>query len=85
MKYGKIVDNIVVQVQPYFEDGFVEIADTVEATMEQKDDGSFDFPQSYYDAIQAQTDERAKVATDKASAHQKLVDLGLTQDEADAL
>jgi hypothetical protein len=54
MKYGKIENNIVVQVQPYFEEGFVEITDSVEAQMEQKTDGTFDFPQSHYDKIQAQ-------------------------------
>jgi hypothetical protein len=85
MKYGKIENNIVVQVQPYFEEGFVEIADSVETTMEQKTDGTFDYPQSYYDKIQAQQDELTQSNADKASGNQKLLDLGLTQAEATAL
>ena len=85
MKYGKIENNIVVQVQPYFEEGFVEIADNVEAKMEQKSDNTFDYPQSHYDAIQARKDELTQLNTDKASGNQKLLDLGLTQAEATAL
>jgi len=86
MKYGKIENNIVVQVQPYFEDGFVEIADNVEARMEQKADGSFDFPQSHYDAIQAEKDRIEQVKTNRASAKTKLMaGEPLTEEEADAM
>ena len=86
MKYGKIVNNVVVQTQPYFEDGFVEIADNVEAHMEQKADGSFDFPQSHYDAIQAEKDRLEQIATNRASAKAKLIaGEPLTEAEADAL
>ena len=86
MKYGKIKNNIVVQVQPYLEDGFVEIADNVEAQMEQKTDGSFDFPQSYYDNIQAEKDRIEQVKATRASAKAKLVaGEALTQEEADTI
>ena len=86
MKYGKIENNIVVQVQPNLEDGFIEIADNVEAHMEQKEDGSFDFPQSYYDAIQAEKDRIEQVKEIKASAKAKLVaGEALTQEEADTI
>ena len=86
MKYGKIENNIVVQVQPYLEDGFVEIADNVEAQMEQKADGSFDFPQSYYDNIQAEKDRIEQVKATRASAKAKLVaGEALTQEEADTI
>ena len=86
MKYGKIENNIVVQTQPYAEDGFVEIADNVEAHMEQKEDGSFDFPQSHYDAIQAEKDRREQVKANRISAKAKLVaGEPLTEDEADTL
>ena len=85
MKYGKIENNIVVQVQPYFEEGFVEIADNVEAKMEQKSDNTFGYPQSYYDAIQARKDKLTQLNTDQANGNQKLLDLGLTQAEATAL
>jgi len=86
MKYGKIENNIVVQVQPYFEDGFVEIADNVEAKMEQKADGSFDFPQSYYDAIQAEKDRIEQVKANRASAKAKLIaGEALTEEEANTI
>jgi hypothetical protein len=85
MKYGKIENNIVVQVQPYQEDGFVQVADNVEAQMEQKSDNTFDYPQSHYDKIQAQQDKLTQSNADKASGNQKLLDLGLTQAEATAL
>ena len=86
MKYGKIENNIVVQVQPNFEDGFVEIEDNVEAHMEQKEDGSFDFPQSHYDAIQAEKDRLEQVKVTKASAKAKLMaGEPLTEAEADTL
>ena len=86
MKYGKIENNIVVQVQPNFEDGFVEIADNVEARMEQKADGSFDFPQSHYDEIQAEKDRLEQVKTNRASAKTKLMaGEPLTEEEADVM
>ena len=86
MKYGKIENNVVVQVQPYMEDGFVEIADNVEAHMEQKADGSFDFPQSHYDAIQAEKDSLAVNEELKASAKAKLIaGEPLTEEEADTI
>ena len=86
MKYGKIENNIVVQVQPNFEDGFVEIADNVEVHMEQKEDGSFDFPQSHYDAIQAEKDRIEQVKANKISAKAKLIaGEPLTEDEANTI
>tara|TARA_R100001463_G_scaffold136548_1_gene202208 strand:- start:29 stop:295 length:267 start_codon:yes stop_codon:yes gene_type:complete len=86
MKYGKIENNIVVQVQPYFEEGFVEIADSVEAQMEQKTDGTFDYPQSYYDKIQAEQDNITAQANLKASAKAKLIaGEPLTEEEADTI
>jgi len=86
MKYGKIENNIVVQVQPNQEEGFVEIADNVEAQMEQKADGSFDFPQSHYDAIQAEKDRLEQVKTTRASAKAKLISgEALTEEEADSI
>ena len=86
MKYGKIENNIVIQVQPYFEDGFVEIADNVEARMEQKADGSFDFPQSHYDAIQSEKDRLENIKTNRASAKAKLMaGEPLSEAEAEAI
>ena len=86
MKYGKIENNIVVQTQPYFEDGFVEIADNVEAHMEQKEDGSFDFQQSHYDEIQAEKDRLEQIKANRVSAKAKLMaGEPLTEDEANTI
>ena len=86
MKYGKIENNVVVQTQPYAENGFVEIADNVEAHMEQKEDGSFDFPQSHYDAIQAEKDRIEQVKATKQSAKEKLIaGEAMTEEEANVL
>ena len=86
MKYGKIENNIIVQVQPYYEDGFVEIPDNADSHMEQKADGSFDFPQSHYDAIQAEKDKVAINKELRASAKAKLIaGEPLTEDEANTI
>ena len=73
MKYGKIENNVVVQVQPYNEDGFVQIEDYVEARMEQKADGSFDIPQSHYDGIQDEKYRLYQLKATKQSAKEKLI------------
>lgn len=41
MKYAKIENNIVIQIQPNPEDGFIEVDDDVVCGMIQKEDGSF--------------------------------------------
>ena len=44
MAWVKIVDNIVVQKQPYQEDGFVEVSDNVVCGQIKQSDGSFANP-----------------------------------------
>ena len=51
MAWVKIENNIVVQKQPYQEDGFVEVADTVICGMEQVGDSFVVPPQSFDSAI----------------------------------
>ena len=54
--------------------------------MEQKADGSFDFPQSHYDLIQAEKDRIEQVKANKASAKTKLMaGEPLTEEEADVM
>ena len=53
MKYAKIESNKVVQVQPYPEDGFVEIPDSIVCGMIKETDGTFvnpPIPQKQLDA-----------------------------------
>jgi len=51
MAWVKIENNIVVQKQPYQEDGFVEVADTVICGMEQVGDSFVVPPQSFDNAM----------------------------------
>jgi len=51
MAWVKIENNIVVQKQPYQEDGFVEVADTVICGMEQVGDSFVVPPQSFESAM----------------------------------
>jgi hypothetical protein len=85
MRYAKIENNIAVQIQPYFEEGFIEVTDNVEAGMEKKLNNTFDYPQSYYDAIQARLAEKQAKEIAKASALAKLSALGLTEEEVQAI
>jgi len=85
MRYAKIENNIAVQIQPYFEEGFIEVTDNVEAGMEKKLNNTFDYPQSYYDAIQARLAEKQAKEIAKASVLAKLSALGLTEEEVQAI
>ena len=51
MAWVKIENNIVVQKQPYQEDGFVEVADTVICGMEQVGDSFVIPPKSFNQAM----------------------------------
>ena len=51
MAWVKIENNIVVQKQPYQEDGFVEVADTVICGMEQVGDSFVVPPQTFDSAL----------------------------------
>ena len=81
MKYALIENNIVkiISYQPV--EGWEEVNDNVFADMIKKSDGTFDDS----DEVKAQKQQAIQEATtkenNKASAKQKLQDLGLTVDE----
>ena len=41
MKYAKIVDGVVVQIQPNDEEGFIEVPDDVVCGQTMQEDGTF--------------------------------------------
>tara|TARA_R100001510_G_scaffold2503_1_gene1914 strand:+ start:288 stop:554 length:267 start_codon:yes stop_codon:yes gene_type:complete len=81
MKYALIENNIVKMISYQQVEGWEEVADNVFADMVKQSDGTFDDSDEVktqkQQAIQEATDKEAK----KASAKQKLQDLGLTVDE----
>jgi|11_taG_2_1085331.scaffolds.fasta_scaffold11802_3 phosphosulfolactate phosphohydrolase-like enzyme len=85
MKYALIENNIVKMISYQPVEGWEEVADTVFADMVKQSDGTFDDS----DEVKAQKLQSTQDATDKenkkASAKQKLKDLGLTDDEIKAL
>ena len=85
MKYALIKNNIVEQISYPFVEGWEEVNDNVFAGMVKKLDGTFDYTdgvkQQILDEATAETDKETK----KASGKQKLKDLGLDDDEIQAL
>ena len=81
MKYALIENNIVKMISYQPVEEWEEVADTVFADMVKQSDGTFDDS----DEVKAQKLQSTQDATDKennkASAKQKLQDLGLTVDE----
>ena len=81
MKYALIENNVVKMISYQPVEGWEEVADTVFANMIKKSDGTFDDS----DEVKAQKQQAIQESTDrnnkKASAKQKLQDLGLTVDE----
>ena len=81
MKYALIENNIVKMISYQKVEGWEEVSDNVCAEMIKKEDGSFDIT----DEVKAQKEQIAQANIDannkKASAKQKLQDLGLTVDE----
>ena len=81
MKYALIENNIVKVISYQPVNGWTEVDDNVFADMIKKADGTFDDS----DEVKAQKLQSTQDATEKennkASAKQKLQDLGLTVDE----
>ena len=81
MKYALINNNIVEQISYQKVDGWEEVEDTVFTKMIKKEDGTFDDS----DEVKAQRQQAIQNATDREnkrlSAKQKLLNLGLTEDE----
>jgi len=82
MKYAKIKNNIVEVISYQPVDGWEQVSDNVFADMVKKTDGTFDYTDQFkQNHIYDNTEEETK----KASGKQKLLDLGLTEEEVKAL
>ena len=82
MKYAKIKNNIVEVISYQPVDGWEQVSDNVFADMVKKSDGTFDYTDQFkQNHIYDNTEEETK----KASGKQKLLDLGLTEEEVKAL
>jgi hypothetical protein len=85
MKYALIKNNIVEQISYPFVEGWEEVNDNVYAGMIKKSDGTFDLTDEVKQQIANAEQEKQDRETKKASGKQKLLDLGLTEEEVKAL
>ena len=85
MKYALIKNNIVEQISYPFVEGWEEVNDNVCAGMIKKADGTFDKTDEVKQQIANAEQEKQDKETKKASGKQKLLDLGLTEEEVKAL
>ena len=85
MKYALIENNIVKQISYQSVNGWEEVSDNVCAGMIKKSDGTFDLTDEVKQQIASADQEKQDAINKKASAKQKLIDLGLTTEEIKAL
>ena len=85
MKYALIKNNIVEQISYPFIEGWEEVNDDVFAGMIKKADGTFDLTDEVKQQIADSETEKLNTIAKKASGKQKLKDLGLDDDEIQAL
>ena len=85
MKYALIKNNIVEQISYPFVEGWEEVNDNVYAGMIKKTDGTFDLTDEVKQQIANAEQEKQDAINKKASGKQKLLDLGLTEEEVKAL
>ena len=85
MKYALIKNNIVEQISYQPVDGWEEVSDNVCAEMIKKADGTFDVTDEVKQQISDLETEKTNEANKKASGKQKLLDLGLSEEEVKAL
>ena len=85
MKYALIKNNIVEQISYQQVDGWEEVSDNVCAEMIKKTDGTFDVTDEVKQQIADSEIEKTNTIAKKASGKQKLLDLGLTEEEVKAL
>ena len=84
-KYAKIINDIVDTISYVPQEGFVEVADTVFASMVKDASNNFDYTDEFKAANQAGIDDyNARVAS-QISGNAKLLGLGLSQAEATAM
>ena len=85
MKYALIENNIVKQISYPFVEGWEEVNENVYAGMIKKADGTFDNTDEVKQQITNKEQELINKENKKASGKQKLKDLGLDDDEIQAL
>jgi hypothetical protein len=85
MKYALIENNIVKQISYEPVDNWEQVSDNVFADMVKKSDGTFDNTDEVKQQIINAETEKTNAETKKASGKQKLLDLGLTEEEVKAL
>ena len=85
MKYALIKNNIVEQISYPFIEGWEEVNDDVFAGMIKKVDGTFDLTDEVKQQIADSEIEKTNTIAKKASGKQKLLDLGLSEEEVKAL
>ena len=85
MKYALIKNNIVEQISYQQVDGWEEVSDNVCAEMIKKTDGTFDVTDEVKQQIADSEIEKTNTIAKKASGKQKLLDLGLSEEEVKAL
>jgi hypothetical protein len=85
MKYAKINNNIVELISYQPVDGWEQVSDDVYAEMIKKSDGTFDYTDEVKQKNLEVEQELQNAETKKTSGKQKLLDLGLTEEEVKAL
>jgi phosphosulfolactate phosphohydrolase-like enzyme len=85
MKYALIKNNIIEQISYQSVDSWEEVEDNVCAGMIKKADGTFDLTDEVKQQNANLETEKQDAITKKASGKQKLLDLGLTEEEVKAL
>ena len=85
MKYALIKNNIVEQISYQPIDGWEEVSNNVCAEMIKKSDGTFHLTDEVKQQIENNQQELINKENKKTSGKQKLKDLGLDDDEIQAL
>ena len=85
MKYALIENNIVKQISYQQVDDWEQVSDNVFADMVKKSDGTFDYTDEFKFKQEQAKQNLANTEIKKASGKQKLKDLGLDDDEIQAL
>ena len=85
MKYALIENNIVKQISYQQVDDWEQVSDNVFADMVKKSDGTFDYTDEFKSEQEQAKQNLIDLETKKASGKQKLLDLGLSEDEVKAM
>ena len=85
MKYALIKNNIVEQISYPFVEDWEQVEDNVCAGMIKKTDGTFDNTDEVKQQNADLETEKTNAETKKLSGKQKLLDLGLSEDEVKAM